>query len=94
MKTITELFDEFKKMPLGKQSIVAIATITLIITILANYKDIKKTTTDCISAFTNDENVKEFMEDMNKLLNSIKEVLTNFFKKNEIEPQERIQLND
>lgn len=94
MKSISELFNEFKRMPLGKQSLIALATITLIITLLSNYKTIKKSTTDCISAFTNDENVKAFMEDVNKLINSLKDVISNFFKKDEIEPQERQQLND
>lgn len=93
MKTITELFNEFKKMPLGKQSLIALATITLIITLLSNYKNIKQGTIDCISAFTKDENVKAFMEDVNKLINSLREVIDNFFKKNKIEP-EKEQIND
>jgi len=94
MKTISELFETFKKMPLGKQSLIAVATITLIITLLANYKTIKQSTTDCIDKIVNDESVKAFMEDVNKLINSLKNVIDGFFKRNEIEPQEKIQLND
>ena len=41
MKTPAELFNEFKNMPLGKQSLIATATIALIITFLSNYKTIK-----------------------------------------------------
>ena len=41
MKTPIQLFNEFKNMPLGKQSLIATATITLIITFLSNYKSIK-----------------------------------------------------
>lgn len=94
MKTISELFEQFKRMPLGKQSLIAVATIILIVTLLANYKTIKKGTTDCISKIVNDESVKEFMEDVNKLINSLRDVIDGFFKKNEIEPQEKMQLND
>lgn len=94
MKTISELFEQFKRMPLSKQSLIAVATIILIVTLLANYKTIKKGTTDCISKIVNDESVKEFMEDVNKLINSLRDVIDGFFKKNEIEPQEKMPLND
>ena len=96
-KTISELFNEFKNMSLGKQSLISLATITLIITVLSNYKSIKKGTTDCISAFTKDENVKEFMEDVNKVINSLKNLIQNFFKNDKIEPDkepEKEQIND
>ena len=95
MKTISELCKEFKSMPLSKQSLIALATITLIITVLANYKDIKKNTLDSISAFTQDENVKEFMADVNKLVNSLRAIITNFFKKDQLEVEsEKVQIND
>lgn len=88
MKTISQLFNEFKSMPLAKQSLIAIATITLVITLLSNYKSIKQSTTKCIQGIIQDENTKEFMEDVNKVINSLKKVITKFFDADKIEEDE------
>ena len=58
MKTPAELFNELKNMPLGKQSLIATATIALIITFLSNYKTIKNGSKSVIEKFTQDENIK------------------------------------
>ena len=79
MKTPLELFDEFKKMPLGKQSLVALTTITIIVTFLSNYKTLKNGSTEIVEKFTQDENVKEFMEDVTKVLRSFSKVCKKFF---------------
>lgn len=78
MKTPAELFNEFKNMPLGKQSLIATATIALIITFLSNYKTIKNGSKSLIEKFTQDENIKEFMEDVNKVLQSFSGVCKKF----------------
>ena len=78
MKTPAELFNEFKNMPLGKQSLIATATIALIITFLSNYKTIKNGSKSVIEKFTQDENIKEFMEDVNKVLQSFSGVCQKF----------------
>ena len=79
MKTPLELFDEFKKMPLGKQSLVALTTITIIVTFLSNYKTLKNGSKEIVEKFTQDENVKEFMEDVTKVLHSFSKVCKKFF---------------
>ena len=79
MKTPLELFDEFKKMPLGKQSLVALTTITIIVTFLSNYKTLKNGSKEIVGKFTQDENVKEFMEDVTKVLRSFSKVCKKFF---------------
>ena len=73
-----KLFNEFKNMPLGKQSLIATATIALIITFLSNYKTIKNGSKSVIEKFTQDENIKEFMEDVNKVLQSFSGVCKKF----------------
>ena len=79
MKTPLELFDEFKKMPLGKQSLVALTTITIIVTFLSNYKTLKNGSKEIVEKFTQDANVKEFMEDVTKVLQSFSKVCKKFF---------------
>lgn len=93
MKTPADLLKEFNKMPLGKQSLIAVATLGLIITFLSNYKNIKDCTTSFIDKFTNDENVKEFLSDVDKVVKSFFG-LTNKFFKGESPEQEKQQLND
>ena len=83
MKTPLELFDEFKKMPLGKQSLVALTTITIIVTFLSNYKTLKNGSKEIVEKFTQDENVKEFMEDVTKVLRSFSKVCKKFFSNGE-----------
>ena len=78
MKTVGQLFEEFKRMPLGKQSLISLATITLIITFLSNYKNIKNGSKEIIGNFIQDENIKEFMEDVNKVLQSFSGVCKKF----------------
>ena len=78
MKTPIQLFNEFKNMPLGKQSLIATATITLVITFLSNYKSIKNGSKNVVEKFTQDENIKEFMEDVNKVLQSFSGVCKKF----------------
>ena len=80
MKTPMELFEEFKNMPLGKQSLIAVATITVIVTFLSNYKSIKNGSKEIVEKFTQDENVKEFMEDVTKVIHSFSGVCKKFAK--------------
>ena len=94
MKTVGQLFEEFKRMPLGKQSLISLATITLIITFLSNYKNIKNGSKEIISNFTQDENIKEFMEDVQKALQSFASVCHKFVKGETKEEVKREQIND
>ena len=82
---ISELFEKFKKMPLGKQSIIAVATITLIITALANYKNLKEASKNVINNITNDENIREFLSDVNRLVTALGELVHKFFKNDKID---------
>lgn len=83
--SISELYEKFKKLPLSKQSIIAVATITLIITALANYKNLKEASKNVINNITNDENIKEFLNDVNRLVTSLGEVVHKFFKNDKID---------
>lgn len=80
MKTPKQLLAEFNKMPLGKQSLVAVGTIALIIAVLSNYKNIKNGSKEFITKFTEDENVKEFMTDVDKTFKSFCGLTNKFFK--------------
>lgn len=80
MKTPKQLLTEFNKMPLGKQSLVAVGTIALIIAVLSNYKNIKNGSKEFITKFTEDENVKEFMNDVDNTIKSFASVTRKFFK--------------
>ena len=79
-KTATELFNEFKQMTLSKQTLIAVATITLVVTFLANYKEIKAGTKELVSNFTQNENIQEFMDDVKNLLQSFTKTCKNFVK--------------
>ena len=85
MEKISELVDKFKKLPLSKQSIIAVATITLIITALSNYKNLKEASKNVINNITNDENIKEFLNDVNRLVTSLGELVHKFFKNDKID---------
>ena len=80
MKTPKQLLTEFNKMPLGKQSLVAVGIIALIIAVLSNYKNIKNGSKEFITKFTEDENVKEFMNDVDNTIKSFATVTRKFFK--------------
>ena len=88
IEKISELVEKFKKMPLAKQSVIAVATITLIITALANYKNLKEASKNVINNITNDENIKEFLNDVNRLVTSLGEVVHKFFKNDKIDGEE------
>ena len=85
MEKISELVYKFKKLPLSKQSIIAVATITLIITALSNYKNLKEASKNVINNITNDENIKEFLNDVNRLVTSLGELVHKFFKNDKID---------
>ena len=88
IEKISELIERFKKMPLAKQSVIAVATITLIITALANYKNLKDASKNVINNITNDENIREFLNDVNRLVTSLGEVVHRFFKNDKIDGEE------
>ena len=88
IEKISELVEKFKKMPLAKQSVIAVATITLIITALANYKNIKEASKNVINNITNDENIKEFLNDVNRLVTSLGEIVHKFFKDDKIDGEQ------
>lgn len=91
IEKISELVEKFKKMPLAKQSVIAVATITLIITALANYKNLKEASKNVINNITNDENIKEFLNDVNRLVTSLGEVVHKFFKNDKIDGEEVVE---
>jgi len=91
IEKISELVEKFKKMPLAKQSVIAVATITLIITALANYKNLKEASKNVINNITNDENIKEFLTDVNRLVTSLGEVVHKFFKNDKIDGEEVVE---
>ena len=88
IEKISELVEKFKKMPLAKQSVIAVATITLIITALANYKNLKEASKNVINNITNDENIKEFLSDVNRLVTSLGELVHKFFKDDKIDGEQ------
>lgn len=84
MKSPKQLFKEFNDMPLGKQSLIACGTIAGIIAILTNYKSIKQGSKSIVSKFTQDENVQEFMSDVDKTTHSFVNLVNKFFKNEDI----------
>lgn len=80
MKTPKELWTQFNKMPLGKQSLIAVGTIALIIAVMSNYKNIKNCSKDLITKVTEDENVKEFLSDVDNVVKSFANMTHKFFK--------------
>lgn len=80
MKTPKELWIQFNKMPLGKQSLIAVGTVAAVIAIMSNYKNIKNGSKEFITKFTEDENVKEFMNDVDNTIKSFTSVTRKFFK--------------
>lgn len=80
MKTPKQLLIEFNNMTLGKQSLIAVATIILIVAVLSNYKNIKHSSKEVIDKITKDENIQEFMLDVDKVVKSFVNVVNKFFK--------------
>lgn len=80
MKTPKELWTQFNKMPLGKQSLIAVGTVAAVIAIMSNYKNIKNGSKEFITKFTEDKNVKEFMNDVDNTIKSFASVTRKFFK--------------
>lgn len=85
MKSPKQLLKEFNEMPLGKQSLIACGTIAGIIALITNYKTVKDTTKSIVGNFTQDENVQEFMGDVDKTIKSFSNVTSKFFKGEEKE---------
>lgn len=95
MKTPNQLWKEFNNLSLGKQSLISVGTILLIITLLSNYKNIKDCGKSFVEKFSQDENIKEFMSDVNKVVESFFSLTRKFFKGEETkEETQKIQLND
>ena len=80
-KTVTQLFDEFKTMTLSKQTLIAVATITLLVTFFSNYKEIKNGTKQLACNFAENENIKEFMDDVKSVIGSFAGICKKFIKK-------------
>ena len=80
MKTPKQLIKEFNNMPLGKQSLIAVGTISMIIAVMSNYKNIKNGSKEFITKFSEDENVKEFMSDVDSVVKSFACLVRKFFK--------------
>ena len=76
--SVKEVFEKFKNLPLGKQSLVSVTVIAIVIAILSNYKNIKKSSRDIINAFIKDEGVREFMDDVDKVIKSFANVVKKF----------------
>ena len=80
MKTPKELWSQFNQMPLGKQSLIAVGTVALIIAVMSNYKNIKNGSKGFITKVTEDENVKEFLSDVDNVIKSFVNMTHKFFK--------------
>ena len=78
VKTLKELGKEFKNMSLSKQALISIAAITGAVAILSNYKNIKNRTKDIVAKITNNENVKEFMNDVDNTFEGIGQATKKF----------------
>ena len=80
MKTPKQLFEEFKKMPLNKQTVVTTALIAGGVLALANYKNIKQGAKNFVDKITNDDNVKEFVEDVSTVAHGCSDVVKKYLK--------------
>lgn len=92
------LLKEFKQMSLPKQSLIAVCTISLIVIVLSNFKNMKEASINFVDSFTKDESVKSFMEKVEKLVKDCAKALRDVVglegeDKNGSEPA-RQQLND
>ena len=73
-KNVKELWNKFQKMPLLKQGLIGVAVVSGTVAILSNYKNIKNGTKEIVKAITNDEGVKEFMNDLDTVTKNISKV--------------------
>lgn len=89
-----ELLNEFKRMSLSKQGLIAVCTITLLVVMLQN-KNFKDTSLKFVDNLTNDESVKGFMTKVEELVRKIAEAIrTVVGLKNETEEPKKEQIND
>ena len=80
MKSAKQLLEEFKKMPLNKQTIITMAVITGGILALANYKTIKQGAKSFVDKITNDDNIKEFVDDVSSVAHGCSNVVKKYLK--------------
>lgn len=79
MKSPRQLYDDFKKMPLSKQTAISVATIAGVVAFIANYKTIKEGTKSFVNKFSKDENVTEFLGDVEGAVKGFTNVAKSFF---------------
>lgn len=97
---VKKLMTEFKHMSLPKQAIIVVCTITLIVLVLSNFKNMKEASIKFVDSFTNDESVKAFMQKMDTLVKKCARALRDVVGlegEDKDEPKsepERQQLND
>jgi len=69
--------EQFKNLPLLKQSVITVGVVGATVALLGNYKSIKDTMGGLVTKYKENESVKEFIKDVSELVKPITDKVEN-----------------
>ena len=92
MKSAKKLLQEFKEMPLNKQTIISTAVIAGGVLALSKYKEIKQGAKLIANKLTNDDGVKEFIRDVSNVISGCSNVVKNFLNTEDVTSEDNSEV--